>query len=336
MGIGWTQARAVMCLLTAYERTGDIKYLETAERGINYAKNLQNMDRRVPITYGAFHEETPFSAYSFPRDAIEVADALLQWHVVTGDEDALYRAELFLDWFKRNAIHDYKGFGYWAHGEVRFDSTRTRNQFRTAIACEMGCTSILAHAYYVTGKQKYKTMALKFADTTTRNYLPTSSGPLRKEIKGSASHHTGSDGIIHNDDGGTVGLLNAYKLSGKQKYLDAAIQVADFYNSFNDPIPIFSGTGSVANILLEVDHITGKKSHRRKASQLTNELVKLQVNSGPKIVKGAFRGEDEGGKWYYKGSKNRDFVSTRVTAYSVLALFKLEGICWPRGYSIEF
>jgi len=335
-GIGWTQARAVMCLLAGYERTGDKRFMEAAERGIAYAKNLQNMDRRFPQTYGAFHEETPFSPFSYPRDAIEVAEALLQWHLVTGDEDALYRAELFLQWFKRQALTVYPRFGTWVEGSVRFDNKKPAPHFRRPVSCQMGCVTILCHAYETTGKPWHKTTALKIADTTVGNYLPEGKGPLSNPARHRAGRHTAGDAIIYNDDGGAVGLLNAYKVSGKQKYLDAAVQAAEFFRSFDGAIPIFGGVGSVANFLLEADRILGGTRYRKVAERLVRQTLKLQVNSGRKSARGGFRGEDEGGKWYVKGSRNRDFVTTRVTAYSVLALFKFEGVAWPRGYSTRW
>ena len=337
MGIGWTQARAVMCLLAAYERTDNVQYIETAERGIAYAKILQNMDKRYPLTFGAFHEETPHSAFSFPRDAIEVADALMQWHIVTGDKDALYRAELFFAWFKRVAERTYKDFGYWSKGEIRFDEDETKNRFVDPISCEMGCGTILAHAHHLTGKKQYKTMALRFADSTINNYLSAdTTGPLSENSQEILSHHTGPDGVIYNDDGGGVTLLNAYKLSGEQEYLDAAIRIAEYFKSYNKPYPTFCSPSSVANFLLEVDHTTGKKTYRKKALELARQTIKMQFNSGPAMLKGGFRGEDEGGNIYHKGAKDRDFVTTRVTAYAILTLFKAEGIVWPRGYSTEF
>ncbi|MFC1479389.1 hypothetical protein ACFL6F_02265 [Planctomycetota bacterium] len=334
MGLGWTQARGIMCLLSAYKRTNDKKYLESAELGVNYAKILQNMDARFPLTFGAFHEETPHSPFSFPRDAIEVADAFLEWYTVTGDKDALYRAELFLKWFKRNAVKTYPGFGYWVKGTVPFDKAKKDSRFKKPISCEMGCITILAHAYYITKKPEYKNTALRIADSVLRNYLPKGSGPLLESGSEGLSHHAGIDRIIYNDDGGGVGLLNAYKLSGKDKYLKAAVQVADYYNTLDKEIPIYSGIGSVANFLIETDHVTGGSVYRKKAEELAKELYRLQVRSGNKKVRGGFRGEDEGGKWYVKESKNNEFVTTRVTCYSVLALFKLEGKVWPRGYSV--
>lgn len=335
MGIGWTQARAVMCLLSAYLRTGNEKYLASAELGVNYMKVLQNMDQRNALTYGVFHEETPHSRFAFPRDAIEVADALMQWHLVTGDPDALYRAELFFKWFRRNALTSFPNFGFWVKGDVQFDPVK-KAQFKRPASCEMGCGTIYAHAFLLTRKPVYQTMALKIADATLANYVKESVAPMTEPPRDTHSHHTSREGHILNDDGGGVTLLNAYRLSGRKKYLDACVRIAEYFRLRKEPMKMFSAIGSAANFLLEVDRVTGRDTYRKTAERLAREMIKLQVKSGDRLVRGGFRGEDEGGKWYYKGSANDDFVTTRVTAYAVFTLFKLEGLIPVRGYSVTF
>lgn len=335
LGLCWTQARAVMCLLAAFERTGRERYLESARQGLAYVRILQDMDRRRPLAYGAFHEETPHSPFSYPRDAIEAAEALLQWHRVTGEREALDSALLFFDWFERQAVTDFPGFGAWVRGEVRFDGAAPR--IAKPIACMMGCGTILAHAHIATGRPLFKRRLLALADSTIRHFLPGDAGPMmRAADPHKASHHSGSDGVIHNDDGGGVSLLNAYKLSGRPRYLAAATRIAEYYRELKTPIPIVSGIGAVANFLLEMDRVAGTRRYRATAERLARQLLRRQVLSGGAAVKGAFRGEDEGGKWYYAGAANDDFVTTRVTAYAVLTLFKLEGLVWPRGYAVHF
>jgi uncharacterized protein YyaL (SSP411 family) len=339
LGLSWTQGRAIMCLLTAYERTGDEKYLAAARQGASYIRSLQDFDPRHPHICGALHEETPHSPYSYPRDAIEAADGLLQLYRVTKDQDALERALLFFDWFKRNTLTEYPGFGFWVRGAVHFtDDTTEGTRFTKPIGCMMGCGTILAHAYAASGRPWLRTAAVKLADSILRNYHAGQVGPLREQVSGKErmSHHTGADGAIFNDDGGCVSLLNAWKLSGHRKYLDAAVQVAEFYRQYDGPIPIYSGLGAIANQLLEVGRAARTDRYRARAEQLARRCLRLQVKRGDQGVKGAFRGEDEGGKWYWKGAANDDFVTTRVTAYSTLTLFKLDGAAWPRGYSTRF
>ena len=332
-GLGWTQARATMCLIAAYRRTGERKYLESARLGLSYAASLQDMDSRFPLTFGAFHEETPHSPFSYPRDAIEVADAFMQWYAATGNEDALYRAELFFKWFRRNAWKRYPGFGWWVRGSVRFDDEKIDDR---PIPCEMGCATILAHAFRITRKSVYRRMSLAIADSALRNYIKPDGGPFRQEIPRKSDQHVDASGVIYNDDGGGVGLLNAYLLGGGKKYLQAAVRMAEYFAGLDRAIPIYSGIGSVANFLIETWKVTGNETFRRASEKLAGNLLDLQIRSGKPLVKGAFRGEDEGGQWYVKGSRNSDFVTTRVTAYAVLTLFKLEGVVWPAGYSTEF
>lgn len=338
LGLSWTQGRAIMCLLAAYERTGDEKYLESARQGVNYIRILQDFDRRNPRSCGALHEETPHSPYSYPRDAIEAVDSLLQWHRVTGEEDALERALLFFDWFQRNTVTTYPGFGFWVRGSVHFnDQAPEGTRFRKPISCMMGCGTILTHAYAATGRPVFRANALKLADSILRNYQPDGMGALREVVgKDHMAHHSDAAGVLFNDDGGGVSLLNAYQLSQKSRYLDAAMQIAEFHRVRTAPVPIYSGMGAIANFLLEVDRVTRGDRYRDAAEKLVRQLLRLQVKTGGKLVKGAFRGEDEGGQWYYPGAANDDFVTTRVTAYAVLTLFKLEGVVWPRGYSTEF
>ena len=333
LGLGWTQARAVMCLLAAYERTKDEKYLESARRGIKYIKILQDMDSRYPVRYGGFHEETPHSPFSYPRDAMEVTDGLMQWYRKTGDKDALERIKLFFKWFMRNAIEYFPGFGWWVAGKVLFDPD-VGKQTQLLYSCEMGCGTIFAHAYLLTRRPLYKRFALRIADQIITHYLPPDKGPLCEKQGKYMSHHTDNKtGIIFNDDGGGVSLLSAYKLSGRKKYLKAALQIADYYTARLEPIPLYSGIGSVANFLVETWNVTGNHIYRESAIRYANELAKLQVKHGKPHVVGAFRGEDEGAENYVKGAKNDEMVTTRVTAYAILTFFKLEGVVWPAGYS---
>ena len=334
MGIGWTQARAVMCLLTGYELTGNEKYFESAKLGIGYVKTLQNLDARHSLTYGAFHEETPHSTFSFPRDAIEIAEALMEWGVAAKDNDALDRANLFFKWFQKNALKSYADFGWWIAGAVAFDGT-PEPEGKKPHSCEAGCGWILAHAYRLTGKAIYKQLLVKIADQTLKQYGPKGVGPFSENVgKQALGHHTTADGAIHNDDGAGITLLAAHSITGKQQYLDAVLRVADYYAARQEPLPIYSGTAAVANLLVEADAAAGDGRYRKAAERYAREVLKLQDTSKDKRCSGAFIGEDEGGKWYVPGSANDDFVTTRVTAYSTLALFKLDG-CKVRGYSVS-
>ena len=63
-------------------------------------------------------------------------------------------------------------------------------------------------------------------------------------------------------------------------------------------------------------------------------LLALQIVDEKSADQGAFLGEDEAPKWYSGGTKS-DYVKTRATAYSALALAKIEGTVVTGGYSSE-
>jgi hypothetical protein len=330
-GLVWTQARAVMCLLTAWERTGKPEYLQSAEEGIFSIKILQGMDRRKHLTFGAFYEETLHSTFSYPRDACEGAEALLHWHRATGDADSLYRAELFFKWIEREAIRVYPEFGWWIAGRVNFTGQPAPDTH--PLSCESGCGTIFAHAYDITGNRKYRNWSVKTADQILKRYCPADTGPMKDNTSGKKKkdHHSDAVGTIFNDDGAGVSLLNAYRLTRGQEYLEAAIRVADYFTAHWQKNPLFSGLGSIANFLLETDAIRKQDGYRVAAEDIGRRILKLQMSSAHPM-RGGFRGEDEDVSSYHGGSKT-DYITTRVTAYSALTLFKLEGLVWPYGYS---
>jgi hypothetical protein len=321
-----------MCLLAAWERTGKSEYLESAENAIFCIKTLQGMDKRNPRTYGAFHEETLRSIFSYPRDACEGAEALLQWHKATGDADSLYRANFFFKWIEREAIKIYPKFGWWIAGRVNFDGSPVAKDH--PFSCESGCGTIFAHAFDVTGNRKYRQWSIKIADQIAKWYCQDSVAPMRDTFCGKKhmSHHATADGTLYNDDGAGVSLLNAYRLTRQPEYLEAAVRVADYFNTHWPENQLFSGIGSLANFLLETDAIRKRNDYRSSIEHMGRKLLKLQLSTPGHPMRGGFRGEDENTSGYYGGAKT-DYITTRVTAYSVLTLFKTEGAVWPLGYS---
>ena len=62
--------------------------------------------------------------------------------------------------------------------------------------------------------------------------------------------------------------------------------------------------------------------------------VRLQVISPRRLDRhGGFRGEDEPAKYYVPGARQQDFITTRCTAYSTLALFRVHGAVHGPSYS---
>ena len=65
--------------------------------------------------FGALREINQLSTYIFPRDGATAGlGGYLALYRVTGDKDYLERAELFADWFLRNAINPTTQWPYWS------------------------------------------------------------------------------------------------------------------------------------------------------------------------------------------------------------------------------
>ncbi|PCJ59027.1 MAG: hypothetical protein COA79_11760 [Planctomycetota bacterium] len=330
-GIDWTSARAVFILLAAYRETKKKVYLDTVKNGLKYIYSLQVMDKRDKSLYGVFHEETPQSFWVFPRDGIELADCLLEYYRITKDKEALFRAELFLDWFIRETMFKTKKGITWVYRQVDFDGKKD-----PAIACcEGGNTMALAHAYKITGKAKYKIAMKKIMDSQIEMYHQAE-GPFIDKYRGEG-HHVAKGGAIDNDDGAGIGLLCAYDILKDKKYLTHALSLADYHVSKNAEYSVYCALPAACTFLMEITKYTKDDKYLKMAVKQINKIFTYQ-HFNPKSLNshGAFIGEDEGGINYVAGFKPKpeEMVTTRTTAFACLSLFKLASKHWPLGYSV--
>ncbi len=120
LGINWTQARAIMVLLGAYELTGRQKYLAAAGLGGEYIRNLQMVEPGDPRLNGAIREEVPCSWYVNVRDSAEGACGLMHLYRVTGSDEYLARARLWAAWYFANCV----GPDGWPRGKVYLHQQR--------------------------------------------------------------------------------------------------------------------------------------------------------------------------------------------------------------------
>lgn len=331
MGIDWTMARALFVLNTAYKATKDKKYLDSIAKGLKYIKSLQILDKRDKSLFGVFHEETPQSYWVYPRDGIELADALYEYYLITKDEDALYRADAFMKWFEQETLFETENGLTWVYRRVDFDGKKD-----TALAsCEGGNTMALSHAFKISGKKKYKKAMIKIMDSQLVLYHKKA-GPFVDSGK-QKNHHVSDGGHIDNDDGAGVGLLCAYDITGDEKYLEHAKTLADYHISKEGNYNIICAFPAVANFLLEMARTTGETKYSEAVTKHLDKILALQIKDAKnKNCYGAFIGEDEGGINYVPNysPKPEEMVTTRTTAFACLALFKIAGAGWPLGYSV--
>ena len=332
-GLSWSQGRAIMCLLGAWELSGGKPaYLEAAVRcGTYLCQALQVMDARDPRSFGAFREEVPASRFCYPRDAIEAAFGLLLLHVATGEKDYLERCTIFADWYLTQAVD---ASANWPRGTVDFDDpSRDPHALRFFQA---GGAPFFWHLYTITGTKRYVTSGVRMmADGLLERFIDPVSGAIRSPA--ADAHHATKQGevpVAINDDGASIALSCAYRALGPArgtKYLEAARRYGQWLmTSCPRPIPLWAAPGLHVVALTEIAALTGDAACTAFASQLMAEHVRNQVMAPDRLDRhGAFRGEDEPADWYFKGGKGKDFLTTRSTAYGTLGLLRLAGIVGP-------
>ena len=141
------------------------------------------------------------------------------------------------------------------------------------------------------------------------------------------SHHVVSGGhlagVYVNDDGVGVALLCAHAVTGKRKYLDAAVAFADFWTRVEERLPTFASNASVALFLADVYRLTGDRRYLPKIEEYTRQTIALQcLKTKDAFLRGGFIGEDMA-KHYDKRSEPADYVDLRITSYALIALSKI-------------
>lgn len=332
-GLSWSQGRAIMCLLGAWELSGGKPaYLEAAVRcGTYLCQALQVMDARDPRSFGAFREEVPASRFCYPRDAIEAAFGLLLLHVATGDRDYLERCTIFADWYLTQAVDPAVN---WPRGTVDFDDPgRDPHALRFFQA---GGVPFFWHLYGITGTKRYLTSGVRMmADGLLERFVDADSGAIRSPA--ADAHHAVKQGAIPvaiNDDGASIALTCAHLAFGTKrdgKYLEAAQRYGRWLTTACPrPIPLWAAPGLHVVSLTEIAALTGDTDCAAFARRLMAGHVRNQVIAPDQPDRhGAFRGEDEPADWYVKGGRGEDFLTTRSTAYGTLALLRLAGIVGP-------
>ncbi|MFH1759569.1 MAG: hypothetical protein ABIA63_00575 [bacterium] len=327
LGINWTCARGIMVTLATYELTGNKKYLEAARRAGEYIKSLQLVTPWNPRINGAIAEQMPQSEMSAPRDAVEAADALLFLYRITKDKEYLIRAELWADWFLKNV----KPMGW----PVGYFSLYNNNHNKTYYFFEVANSMFFYHLFLATENRKYVSQIFPYLVEPFKAKNFREDGAILT-LKFDA-HHSGRGkdaGIAQNDDGCGITLLCDYKLKKDKKTMALCLKYGDYIISQKLPRAIHSAFPSQAIYLIELAKVSGDSKYSDYVINNLHYITDLQIikHKAP-CIQGAFKGEDEGGKWYYKGSKTLDFVTNRVTAYSALAMLKLHGKVFGPYYS---
>jgi hypothetical protein len=327
-GLGWTQGRGIMVLMAAYRLTGRKKYLEAGLRAKDYLNALQIYDQALPY-FGSFAEEIPQSDRCWPRDGAEAASGYLHVYNETGDKDLVRRARLFGDWML-SVSHKKHGFP-----PVFFYYKPVRRSFRPDY-WTVGCGMLYSLLYRATGSRKYLKAGLKpMLDMACEKFIQKD-GTLTSTLR--ISHHAQRTPkgklIAVNDDGMGAALLSGERLMHSRKYLEAGIRLGDWLLTQKQKVHAACSLPNRLCYLMDLFRLTGNRKYYDYVLSRLNEVMKLQVTrSKDRFVLGGFRGEDEPPQAYVQGSSKLEYVTTRVTTYAALLLFKLVSKDWTPGYS---
>ena len=258
----WNHAFAIMGLLAAADAFQDEKYRTAAIRMGRYLKQLQIFDPFHARHYGAFREMTPQTPWCYVRDALSAAWAMLELYRVTGEAEYLERARLWDAWFRKEGL----GPRHWPLWGVQFDEffpedvMVLRNEM---LGCfHGGGLNFFYQMYRTTGNRSYiegvyEHMADFFVST-----IQQPDGLFRTVSADTCTvpENDPQNGLHRaNDDLGTLGLLGAWRIYGKQSYLDSIRKFLNCVFAHQQPDGSFetscAATPVVLNILRETEGI---------------------------------------------------------------------------------
>jgi len=314
----WKTARAAQGLYSAYMVTGKPAHLAAANLAMEYVATLQVFDPAYDLFRGTFLEDSPQGPHVAVRDGIEAMQGFAAGYAATKNKRYLIRACAGADFLLRMVDRGWFPFGTSLLTK-RPDGIVRHFCFYTGAL-------VMAQLYRFTGKREYLTRAvIPWADTILEEYI-RSDGAIGWSRCTEKSHHVISQGpltgVAINDDGVGVALLGAYAVTGKKKYLDAAVGAADFWTRVETDLPALAPYPAVALFLADVYRMTRDRKYLPKIDEYIRKTLALQCRSRDPMLHGCFIGEDMA-KHYDKRSKPTDYVDLRITAYALIALAKI-------------
>jgi len=235
----WLQGLSIMGLLRLSKSPVlDANRFRTAALlGADYLASLQCFDPRWPHAHGALREMTPQATFSAPRDGATGAFALVALFRETGNDEWLWRARLFADWYMTYGS-DPDGYPY---DDFYLDTGEGKQPLRGD--WQAGGALVYYDLWRVTGEQKYLDALVKVV--TVLVHL-CEEGP----IDGTDwNFHTTSRLCRGNDDFANTVLMAAYLALDERTYLDWAVRRLTDELEWQSPAgacPNLGGTGVCA------------------------------------------------------------------------------------------
>lgn len=334
----WTTGMTLISLLMFWRRTRERKYLDSARLAGGYLRALQVLDPTRPGALGGFLEETPQSDGFHPRDALSAAWGLLHLHMAGGAGEDLRRARLFAEWFRRRAMRN--GYPAW----TVFLAPGRENHWQLG-SFHGGSPLFFFDLAAVTGEARWRQLGLAICDTWIRTFLKPD-GSLRIEIdpktgkdmtgRGPDAGHLGWQEMHKlNDDFTALALLRAHRLTGRERYLEAARRFLDWVlgvqnrdGSFGR-VPVNSAAPTLILELLDFARIAREPKYRAAALRSVPHFLSLQELKlrDPRFAGGFYCIH---GPYIHNSRVN---LGVRTSAYALAALLRLEGRRKYAGYT---
>jgi hypothetical protein len=317
----WNTARAIQGMLSAWETLRNTEYLCAAERGLEYIKSLQIFSPENPRLRGCFIEETPVNDHAGSRDGIECSQALISHYLATKNPVSLNRAEAFFDWMLNWMRSDLYPCSY-----IYFKPEWKPTEGGDAIEYLAAAAAIpLVQMAKIKKDKKYITRgAAPLIDVIVRNFQRPD-GSLGWKKAGNIVADVIGDSAIDNDDGIGVAILSAWKGTGKNKYLDSATALGDWWlkQDISSTVKHYAALPCIVLLMADLARATGKKDYVQFILDHSGDLFKLQIQRDERpLVSGAFRGEDMS-ETYRPGSNPGQYICLRTTSYGLMTLSKL-------------
>ena len=318
----WKTARTVQGLYSAYSATGKKEYLDAANRGLEYVASLQFFEPGYEEFHGAFREDSTQGPHLAYRDGIEAVQALINGYLVTKDERYLRRAVLGAEF----VLREFRSPRFPSSIFLPLEGSYTAYPQRI-VGCFCVGAIIFAQLSKLTGERRWVTKgAVPMMDRVLRDFvLPNGALGVREEP--GKTHHVGAStplgNVLTNDDGIGVAMLSTWAVTGRKKYLDAAVGWADFWLSVDEEPERLAAFPSLLLFVADVYRLTRDRKYLPLLSRFARRTLELQcIRPKDPLLHGAFIGEDMAAR-YDRRTKPTDWVDLRVTSYALIALAKL-------------
>ena len=320
----WKTARAAQGMYSAYLVTGRKEYLESANLAMNYVGSLQYFEPGYGKFHGLFREDSPQGPHLAVRDSVEAAQGFINGYIVTGDKSYLRRAILCADWIWA----DFLAHPRAPTGIVWPREGRTLPYQPQVFIMYAAGALILAQLAKLTGRKDYiRRGAAPMMDIVLDTCLLDNGAFGYRGLGKVKTHHAGHSGLLNdvivNDDGLGAGLLCTYAMTGKRKYLDAAVNCGRFWTETTGEPEMLAAYSSTSLFLSDLYRLTGDKRYVETIERYTARTIEGQcIELDDALIHGGYLGEDMAAH-YDQQTVPTDYVDLRTTSYTLIAFAKI-------------